>query len=1424
MSGKDNSKTRRSQRLREKDGSKQDIWSGVDDPEKIVRGQTSDENTVPDLPPLDVNPAVDFPGELTNYTQHTTPHSTQLTYLEETPTKDSPRTPSNEISRLSSIYTRPQGDLLNNTGEERIASELMNDNFHEILGSHEKSKQEHNDQEKFLSLDWVIPDGSNRTIHDVECKFANFPSPGGGQGAITLRLPDLQPFFETTRFLIDLDTAEIFALFRRRYVRTGMFCSKNKFDARAVEHYIQEKAKVWRTKFVDNSDTEKMVPRNLSTDFDKSGTPSPRKELPGLPKLPDPSIYMVKQEVLRLETRSNFIRERCRIAITYILAHEETENLIAEGRGRREEATQRLRILYGRVDAVKKAIDEGLQEDSKLRRQRNLPYLQDPKRFPNPDELYDANPKQWIDFMEEEAYMLYAEIEEAISIRDGLQQDTFRPLMIDDDTEVENTQNGRRHNSRNSNTDSSATSESSAQPTVVPINLKTPSNVEPLPRRSPKRDRRETHPKRSAQNQDGEPSKNNKETRASPHRHGKPNIDGQPSRNGPREEMNETLSNLGAAAPKTYGYQGFKKTETEQKTKTKGPFSDTELTLGNGGARAKQIYAPTKSFNNNKEYTQTQNNRHEDSSYSRPQKDEHALLEEEEILGIRTAQGSASMKTTAENTKRPDKSTQQPSVYYDRYKEEQEGTGRYNRNWRDKDNKEYKRRYSQNRDYPQSNRRDREQNYQRDQYQTRYQQRNGPYSQNWNERNNYEEEVWEEDWRQHRNRTEPRCTRCGNIGHLKEQCRTTKTYCEICKSWSHNRKACKLFRYLEANFPLVSSRLPTPEKVGERETPRKDPIRKISKETGTEVEDNRPIDGYPSRDTPETEDTGSKQKESRPDTIHQVETVNEAPPQVREEKDGQPSVQTEHAIRKPAAVTVQPQNSFTTTTQYTGHGETNQNTIPTALMQPNQPVQPTNYINPWSQQYGNWNIPYQQGMWPSVQGIPPPATDISKPPPPQPEIQKMEQEVNTTKVTKSDDVLTAIKEITQTMQKQQMYFEKRSVDNEGQMTSLVEALIKEQKKRDLDGLMSLIPIFKDSEPENCAEWISQVKNGCAQSGRHLRQELINKSETMVQTFIRNQGDIEDDELVDRLLTFFSDIPTPAHAAAKLRQIKQQENESVMKFNQRYKQYFERAEGELVDNVRSRLQMEMYLDALVAPVTHSIRQNIYYATKHAPKSLGEAMRKAEDGYMKEIYTRGEYNLAEDVAKKEVVCNEVNNGSDKGNTGFLRKQRYENQYTSGYSNRPQNQYLDTTDGQPSRTQWKYTETDKRQGNYQRAPVTEGQPSMRPQAAHNLPRGSLTHILVNPLNLDDTAFNAWLDRLVEARRNRINNMPRPYRKFRKPYNQEGSETTNPKKPTLRQGVKPAYEIEVDAIMNTFRCTYEDVEEANDMYNLDVEECSLA
>ena len=49
----------------------------------------------------------------------------------------------------------------------------------------------------------------------------------------------------------------------------------------------------------------------------------------------------------------------------------------------------------------------------------------------------------------------------------------------------------------------------------------------------------------------------------------------------------------------------------------------------------------------------------------------------------------------------------------------------------------------------------------------------------------------------------------------------------------------------------------------------------------------------------------------------------------------------------------------------------------------------------------------------------------------------------------------------------------------------------------------------------------------------------------------------------------------------------------------------------------------------------------------------------------------------------------------------------------------------------------------------------------------RGSYTQILVNPMQLTDIEFTNWMEKLVEARKNRQEKRLRPYRKFRKPYN---------------------------------------------------------
>ena len=84
--------------------------------------------------------------------------------------------------------------------------------------------------------------------------------------------------------------------------------------------------------------------------------------------------------------------------------------------------------------------------------------------------------------------------------------------------------------------------------------------------------------------------------------------------------------------------------------------------------------------------------------------------------------------------------------------------------------------------------------------------------------------------------------------------------------------------------------------------------------------------------------------------------------------------------------------------------------------------------------------------------------------------------------------------------------------------------------------------------------------------------------------------------------------------------------------------------------------------------------------------------------------------------------------------------------------------------------------------------------------------------------------MDRLVEARQNRQENKPRPYRQFRKPFSQnrrESGETTHDK---LRNKLKLAEELNMEELMSHMRCELVDIEEVVDMYNLDIEECRSA
>ena len=59
-----------------------------------------------------------------------------------------------------------------------------------------------------LPLGWIFPDGTNRTLEEIkDKKISNDHSPGGVQaGAVVMTLQQLEPYFGTQFFLVDLET------------------------------------------------------------------------------------------------------------------------------------------------------------------------------------------------------------------------------------------------------------------------------------------------------------------------------------------------------------------------------------------------------------------------------------------------------------------------------------------------------------------------------------------------------------------------------------------------------------------------------------------------------------------------------------------------------------------------------------------------------------------------------------------------------------------------------------------------------------------------------------------------------------------------------------------------------------------------------------------------------------------------------------------------------------------------------------------------------------------------------------------------------------------------------------------------------------------------------------------------------------------
>ena len=139
----------------------------------------------------------------------------------------------------------------------------------------------------------------------------------------------------------------------------------------------------------------------------------------------------------------------------------------------------------------------------------------------------------------------------------------------------------------------------------------------------------------------------------------------------------------------------------------------------------------------------------------------------------------------------------------------------------------------------------------------------------------------------------------------------------------------------------------------------------------------------------------------------------------------------------------------------------------------------------------------------------------------------------------NSEILKSIQSITEVMQQQLLLNSKTTEQGIVQTASLFQEMIKAQEKKDLDPALLAIPTFlgEAKDRPQCLDWVSRVKNMCDQSGRSFHQELINNSGILVQNFIRSLNEkITNNELTEKILQFFSDVPTTSHAINKLRLI------------------------------------------------------------------------------------------------------------------------------------------------------------------------------------------------------------------------------------------------------------------------------------------------
>ena len=75
--------------------------------------------------------------------------------------------------------------------------------------------------------------------------------------------------------------------------------------------------------------------------------------------------------------------------------------------------------MFGRVDAVRRAVDEAIENDDEIRRKKCMHYLRPPKRFPISEDMESEETATWINWIHMETHAMLENLNEEIRLQDA---------------------------------------------------------------------------------------------------------------------------------------------------------------------------------------------------------------------------------------------------------------------------------------------------------------------------------------------------------------------------------------------------------------------------------------------------------------------------------------------------------------------------------------------------------------------------------------------------------------------------------------------------------------------------------------------------------------------------------------------------------------------------------------------------------------------------------------------------------------------------------------------------------------------------------------------------------------------------------------------------------------------------------------------